>query len=432
MGNNKNKDVVYPYLDLLSDNSPQVFVDEYNEDAAILDKQIKAPYVNNIAVVAKYGAGKSSVINTYLSLYRNKKSLWSKISVRFLKKKGKDVKTEKTAKEKKEATKTEESSEKKKKDGKTFLSAPEKNKYTRISLSTFNNNEYNETAIERSILQQLLYSRKKEKLPNSKIERTNKTSRIKSALFALLFTCFLACTVLMSIEFSLFGRDMQSGGATSLFNAGWVKFVLLGISGILLFCIALWLIHYKKLKKIKYKDLEADIALGYDGSQQQVTNLINKFIDEVLYFFECVDIDLVIFEDLDRLPTTEIFVKLRELNTIINGSAKKAKKVTFLYAVKDDLFKTEEERAKFFEFILPVVPVINPVTTQSKMEERLKELTAVNANMTAFNDLFSPGGKISIEKTTENKALLDALQKEKIIGGYKKAPNREEYIVHAA
>ena len=235
-------------------------------------------------------------------MYRNKKTPWSKISERSLKKEEND-------------TLTEESYEKKKKDGKTYLSAPEKNKYTRISLSTFNNNEYNETAIERSILQQLLYSRKKEKLPNSKIERTNKTSKIKSALFALLFTCFLVCTVLMSIEFSLFGRDMQFGGATSLFNAEWVKFVLLGISGILLFCIVLWLVHYKKLKKIKYKDLEADIALGYDGSQQQVTNLINKFIDEVLYFFECVDIDLVIFEDLDRLPTTEIFVKLRELNT---------------------------------------------------------------------------------------------------------------------
>lgn len=376
----KNENVRYPYLDLLSDNSPQVFVDDYYEDAAILDKQIKTPNVNNIAIVAKYGAGKSSVINTYLSLYRNKKTLRSKIFERFLKKKRQDVKTERASKEKKGDIK-EESSEKKEKDGKTFSSAPEKNKYTRISLSTFNNNEYNETAIERSILQQLLYSRKKEKLPNSKIERTNKTSRIKSAFFALLFTCFLVCTVLMSIEFSLFGRDIQSGGATSLFNAEWVKFVLLGISGILLFCIVIWLIHYKKLRKIKYKDLEADIALGYDGSQQQVTNLINKFIDEVLYFFECVDIDLVIFEDLDRLPTTEIFVKLRELNTIINGSAKKAKKVTFIYAVKDDLFKTEEERAKFFEFILPVVPVINPVTTQSKIEERLTELTAVNANM---------------------------------------------------
>lgn len=73
MVNNKNKKVEYPYLDLLTDNSPQAFKDYY-EDAAILDKQIKAPSVNNIAIVAKYGAGKSSVINTYLSLYRNKKT----------------------------------------------------------------------------------------------------------------------------------------------------------------------------------------------------------------------------------------------------------------------------------------------------------------------------------------------------------------------
>lgn len=63
----------YPYLDLLTDNSPQAFK-EYYEDAAILNKQINEPNVYNIAVVAKYGAGKSSVINTYLSIYRNNKT----------------------------------------------------------------------------------------------------------------------------------------------------------------------------------------------------------------------------------------------------------------------------------------------------------------------------------------------------------------------
>ncbi len=63
----------YPYLDLLTDNSPRAYK-EYYEEAAILNKQITEPNVFNIAVVAKYGAGKSSVINTYLSRYRNKKT----------------------------------------------------------------------------------------------------------------------------------------------------------------------------------------------------------------------------------------------------------------------------------------------------------------------------------------------------------------------
>lgn len=184
----------------------------------------------------------------------------------------------------------------------------------------------------------------------------------------------------MGVEFSLYGRDIATMGVTSLFGVNWVKYFLLGLSTFLLFWIVLWALHYRKLKKIKYKDLEADVVQE-DNNSKQVTNLINKFIDEVLYFFECIDIDLIIFEDLDRLPTTEIFVKLRELNTIINSSSKKAKKVTFLYAVKDELFKTEEERAKFFEFILPVVPVINPVTTKSEVESRLKKLTAINEKM---------------------------------------------------
>lgn len=336
----------YPYLDLLTDNSPQAYK-EYYEEAAILNKQITEPNVFNIAVVAKYGAGKSSVINTYLSRYRNKK----------------------TKSEKKKTTDKQ-------------LAKPENNKYTRISLSTFNKNDYDEVAIERSILQQLLYSRKKSKLPNSKIERTNKSSKVKSIFFAILLTVFIVSTALMGIEFSLYGRDINTAGVTSLFGANWVKYVLLGLSTVLLFFIVLWSLHYRKLRKIKYKDLEADVSSEDDKNHsKQITNLINKFIDEVIYFFECIDIDLVIFEDLDRLPTTEIFVKLRELNTIINSSARRTDKVTFLYAVKDELFKTEEERAKFFEFILPVVPVINPITTKSEIESRLDELTSRNKEM---------------------------------------------------
>ena len=345
----KNDEVAknsYPYLDLLLDNSPKAY-DDYAEDAAILNKQINTPDVFNVAVVAKYGAGKSSVINTYLMNYRNRKS-------------------------RKKSQETNDNQ----------LTNPSKNKYTRISLSTFNKNDYDEVAIERSILQQLLYSRKKEKLPNSKIERTNKTSKGKSFVFALLLTVFIISTILLCVDFSLYGRDINTAGVTSLFGVSWVKFVLLGVTSILLFFILIWILHYRKLKKIKYKDLEADITQDDNiNKSKQITNLINKFIDEVLYFFECIDIDLVIFEDLDRLPTTEIFVKLRELNTIINNSAKKAKKVTFLYAVKDELFKTEEERAKFFEFILPVVPVINPVTTKSEIESKLDDLKKTNPQM---------------------------------------------------
>lgn len=328
------EDNSFAYLDLLSDNSPQAYP-EYNVEAEILHKQISNPSVLNIAVVAKYGAGKSSVINTYLSRHRNKK----------------------TRKEKKQKEQSQ-------------LGKSENNRYTRVTLATFIKTDYDETAVERSILQQLLYSRKKNELPNSKIERTNKTSKWWLLLLALLIAIFFSAT-------SLFGLEV---GGINLFGLCWIKYLFLGIAFVSLIILVLVFLNHHKISRIKYKDLEADFQNDKPNSPH-ITNLINKFADEVLYFFECVDIDLVIFEDLDRLPTTEIFAKLRELNTIINASKKRENIVTFLYAVKDDLFKTDEERAKFFEFILPVIPVINPVTTKAKIEKRLKELTTRNPLM---------------------------------------------------
>ena len=69
LGHNKTSFEEFKYLDLLEDNSPRYYA-EYNAEAAILKKQIDSPGVCNIAVVAKYGAGKSSVIDTYLHNYR--------------------------------------------------------------------------------------------------------------------------------------------------------------------------------------------------------------------------------------------------------------------------------------------------------------------------------------------------------------------------
>lgn len=327
--NDKCKSESVSYFDLLTNNAPQAY-DDYNEEADILNKQIEDFNVHNIAIVARYGAGKSCVIKTYLDKYRNEKvNRFSRDS----------------------------------KSG--------KNNYAQISLSTFNESDYDETAIERSILQQLLYSKRKQSLPNSEIRRTKKTSLINTFITAVVFTLFLASVVLFGIEIK-----------NNLFGVNWIKYVFLGIATLALFGILFGAIYFHKLKRIKYKDFETEFHSELSKNEtKQVSSLINKFIDEILYFFECVNLDLVIFEDLDRLPNKDIFVKLRELNTIINGSEKSKKKVTFLYAVKDDLFHTEEERAKFFDFILPIVPVINPVTTQKTIEDKLVPLKNYNSKM---------------------------------------------------
>lgn len=317
---------------LMFDNAP-IESDDYETEAQVLDAQIKKEGVTNIGIVAPYGAGKSSAITTYLKRYRQKS-----------------------------------------------LCAP---KHVQISLADFNtdekeisgnSNSYSENAIERSILQQLLYSQKKHALPKSSVNRTNKTN-----IFIKLAFAFLAIILSLSIivlAFEVNGKNIIAWLTTdgSIIEA--TSSCVIAVS-IIVLIFYLW--HSGILRKVKYKDFE--INVDGKGEVPKDYSLFNNFINEVLYFFECVNVDLVIFEDLDRLENLQIFVKLRELNTIINNSPKRANKVTFIYAVKDSMFKDEKQRAKFFEFILPIVPVINPITTYDSIAQMHQQQINIDSSL---------------------------------------------------
>ena len=46
--------------------------------------------------------------------------------------------------------------------------------------------------------------------------------------------------------------------------------------------------------------------------------IFNRHLDEILYFFQATEYDVVIIEDLDRFGTSKVFLKLRELNFLLN------------------------------------------------------------------------------------------------------------------
>lgn len=110
---------------------------------------------------------------------------------------------------------------------------------------------------------------------------------------------------------------------------------------------------------------EGEIEVIEDNS------IFNKHLDEILYFFQVTDYNVVIIEDLDRFGTPNIFLKLRELNQLINESKIVGRHITFIYAIKDDIFK-DEERTKFFDFITTVIPVINPSNSKDKLKSALE------------------------------------------------------------
>ena len=94
--------------------------------------------------------------------------------------------------------------------------------------------------------------------------------------------------------------------------------------------------------------------------------------------------NVVIIEDLDRFNNTDIFTKLREINLLLNESSQIDRDINFIYAIKDDIFTNDKIRTKFFDFIIPVIPVIN--STNSK-EILLKKLNTNDPEKTVSKNL---------------------------------------------
>ena len=107
-------------------------------------------------------------------------------------------------------------------------------------------------------------------------------------------------------------------------------------------------------RKLNLKGNEIEIFEESDDSY------FDKYLNEVLYLFENADADVIVFEDMDRFNANKIFERLREVNTLANIQLQKESKkvLRFFYLLRDDIF-VSKDRTKFFDYIIPVVPVVD-------------------------------------------------------------------------
>ena len=227
--------------------------------------------------------------------------------------------------------------------------------------------------IEYSILQQIIYKEESENVPNSRLRRIKHFKSSELVKYGISVIIFLLC---FCIVFEPTWLRVET--FYSMFNFGKTNF------WIDLFCATIMMFEsYFFIKKLiqAYSNSKLNKLNLKDGEiELEETSIFNKHLDEILYFFQVTKYNVVVIEDVDRFGTTDIFLKLRELNQLINESKVIGRPVIFLYAVKDDLF-IDEDRVKFFDYIVTVVPTINP----SNSKDRLKNLLSEKGH-TNFND----------------------------------------------
>ena len=142
----------------LVSTSPVVAHKSYDKYVDALHNKIAADDVDNIGVIAPYGAGKSSLIMTYKDKYPKEKTITISLA--------------------------------------NFNASDKDNNSEGVGEANVKDIE---CAVEKSILQQFLFHVKKSRVPNSRIQGINYNQRIFSFGFGFLLIAFivlLSCTIL--------------------------------------------------------------------------------------------------------------------------------------------------------------------------------------------------------------------------------------------
>lgn len=299
------------------DMAPQSDIENADVYFDALSWALKNKKIKNVALTGPYGSGKSSVIKSYLEMHPRIKSL-------------------------------------------------------NISLATFDvNDDYDyETLIEKGILKQLFYKIDSNKIPQS---RYRKIKNICWRQYFIIIT--VAVGLLLAGVIFCYPDVIDKVLNYFIYISQYYEISKIYVSVIVIMFSLLFIAVISYVLKwciSKFRIAEISIADKAKFTDDKNENSIfDKALDEIIYFFEMTKYNVVFIEDVDRFNTSEIFVKLRELNTLLNNYDLIKRRIVFVYAIKDDMFN-DQERTKFFDFIIPIIPIINSTNSGEKLLEKLK------------------------------------------------------------
>ncbi len=292
--------------------------------------------------------------------------------------------------------------------GKSSVLASYKKRHTdlsflHISLSHFQSlnpkekTDVVESELEGKILNQLIHQIPSDNIPQTNF-RVKKTIKYKSIIKMTVQTVFLLITFIYFLFFDFwkdYVSDLPNNWLKTILSLSVNQYALM-IDGIIII-VLLFLIIYGLIKIQKYKNVFRKISLK--GNEIEIfeesnDSYFDKYLNEVLYLFENADADVIVFEDMDRFNTNSIFGRLREVNTLANIQLQKENKkiLRFFYLLRDDIFLSKD-RTKFFDFILPIVPVVD----SSNSYDRIISLFEKSGVLKEFDDSFLQGLSLYID-----------------------------------
>lgn len=323
-------------------------------DISVYDEAMEFVFDNsditNIAISGAYGAGKSSVIESYKKKHTDKK-------------------------------------------------------FMHISLAHFESSDIkdetdviDETMIEGKILNQLIHQIPVSKIPQTNFRVKKEISKLHIFKIAVLFYLMIGSLVFISFSGKIqsFVKSLSKSNLKNVLGFITDKNAVVFAVGVLI--VSVFICVYNIVKIQEYKKLFHKVTVqgnSIEIFEDKDDSYFDKYLNEVLYLFEQVDVEGIVFEDIDRFDSNIIFERLREVNNltnvqkynkfrkvsnkkciklinrILNRNIIKYKPIRFFYLLRDDIFVTKD-RTKFFDYIIPIVPVLDGSNSYDQFIRHLK------------------------------------------------------------
>ena len=345
--------------------------------------------LRNIALSGAYSAGKSSVLESYKAKNKNKKFLH--ISLAHFE----------SANVVDDSTPTE-------------IPADENANNDEEKINK-NAPIIKESVLEGKILNQLIHQILPKRIPQTNFRIKHRVSLVKVFLTSILFS-IISLAIIHTIFFNVW-KEFVDG----FMVVNWAIDLLLittrngfrltiGFVCVLALIALIYNLIKIQINKGIIKKLgtdKVDIEIFKDSDD----SYFDKYLNEVLYLFERSKADVIVFEDMDRYNENRIFKRLREVNTLINVQRRERaegkyinrsirnveeNKITkpiyqplrFLYLLRDDIF-VSKDRTKFFDYIVPVIPVMDGSNAHDQFIDLFKKSTILDLFDESFLSYFS-------------------------------------------
>lgn len=337
-------------------NSPISDLGYFSHYINAVDSVIDGNDILNIGIVSPYSAGKSSFIKSFFDKHQDRKKETCFVSLAS---------------------------------------------FGKIKIGKIIDEENNDAAdnmfisqnrVEISILEQLIYKRKYHYKSKSKIER------IKGRIFDSLLSAFLLIGTIVFILLSIAEFNSKLGPTD-----GKYFYVYASISLLFSIITTAYMLYSKRIKRLSIHNIEFELDSAKEAS------MLNRFIDEIINFCIETKTKYIVFEDIDRFDCVNLFLKLREINKLLNDNEsiiKKVGKVTFIYCVREGIFDSTEDRAKFFDFTISLVPYFNPDNAREVFEKATKQSDDLYINAEDVKELTYFVKDVRVLKTIINDYIL--------------------------